>query len=167
MTKTPSALKWLAEKRARLAADALQAHRIVLEFTERHQKLEAQLSALDETIRVYDAALTPSNIEPVAHWKGRHGKRGELQQAFLDILTQHSPDWVSANSIELFVVSRFGLSFASSEERATWRANCLGNGLRGLARKGLVERQDDPGQRTGKCGYWRLKQAPSQSLADL
>lgn len=126
MTKTPSALKWLAEKRARLAADTLQAQRVVQEFTARHQKLLVQLAALDETIRVYDAALTPSNIEPVAHWKGRHGKRGELQQAFLDILGQHSPEWVSANSIELFVVSRFGLGFASSEERATWGRSTIG-----------------------------------------
>lgn len=167
MTKTPAPLKWLAEKRGRLANDVLQTGRMAQELVERHQKLQAQLAAVDETMRLYDASLDPHKVAPVAHWKGRHGKRGQLRQALLDLLGQHSPDWVAADNVERFLISRFGLSFASATQRAAWRANSLGAGLRRLAEERLVERLDAPEVRTGKPGFWRLKQDGTQSLADL
>ena len=88
MKKTPSALKWLAEKRARVANDTMQTGRMVQELTERHQRLQTQLAALDETIKVYDRTIDPTSIAPVAAWQGRYGKRGVMRGALVEILEQ-------------------------------------------------------------------------------
>lgn len=166
MNKTPSALKWLAEKRARLAHDALHAERMVRELTERHQKLQTQLAALDETIRVYDHAIDPTAIAPV-DGQGRYGKRGALRQALVDILGEFGPGWIASRTIELALVAKYGISFASPAHRKRWRQGSFCTGLRRLARDGTAERLHDPLEPSGKHGYWRLKQAHPQSLADL
>ena len=69
MNKTPSALKWLAEKRARLANDAAQTSKMAQELTARAQRLHSQLCALDETIRLYDEAIDPTAISAVNGWQ--------------------------------------------------------------------------------------------------
>jgi hypothetical protein len=166
MSKTPSALKWLAEKRARLAHDALHAERMVQELTERHQKLRTQLAALDETIRVYDAAIDPTAIAPV-DGQDRYGKRGALRQTLIAILGEFGPDWVASATIELALVAKYNLSFASPALRKRWRQGSFCTALRRLARDGTTERLHNPAEPSGKHGYWRLKQAKTQSLADL
>lgn len=123
MTKIPSALKWLAEKRARLAHDVLHASRMAQELTERHQKLLVQLAALDVTIQVYDHTIDPTAIPPV-DGQGRYGKRGALRQSLIDIIVHFGPDWVASSTIELALVSKYGIKFESPAHRKRWREGC-------------------------------------------
>ncbi|MDE2093602.1 MAG: hypothetical protein KGL99_05795 [Burkholderiales bacterium] len=168
MNGTPSALKWLAEKRARLANDALQTGRMVAELTERHQKLQSQLAALDETIKVYDDRLDPTRIAPVAGWPGKCGKRGALRQALMDVLQTHAgADWVSSENIERALIAKVGLDFESAAHRTQWHRFSFRKALQRLANDGTAERRHDANERTGKHGYWRLRQPEATSLADL
>jgi len=167
MTNTPPALKWLAEKRARIANDTLQTGRMLEELGARHIRLKSQLSALDETIRLYDAAIDPTAIAPVNGWQGRYGKRGVLRDALIDILSECAPDWVGSLSIEMLLIARFGISFDSPAQRKRWRTNCLCSALNRLLKEGTAERQQDPDAPAGSCLYWRLKQPKTSRLADL
>lgn len=97
MKKIPSALKWLAEKRARVAGQ-LQASEATLAHID-HQvaALEKELAAikavrglaaakvaqfrsevatLDSTVLIYDNKIDPSAIGIVKGWSGRYGKLG-------------------------------------------------------------------------------------------
>ena len=127
MKKTPSALKWLAEKRARVANDTMQTGRMVQELTERHQRLQTQLAALDETIKVYDRTIDPTSIAPVAAWQGRYGKRGVMRGALVEILEQHSPDWVSSELIERALIAKFAIAFVSPAHRKRWHKQSFGS----------------------------------------
>ncbi|MBV8037345.1 hypothetical protein [Roseateles sp.] len=167
MPKTPTTLKWLAEKRARLAGDIQHCERLAEDIAQRLLKLQHQLAALDETIRLYDAAIDPTHIQPVEAWRNRYGTFGGFRQALIDIVEAASPDWVASKTIELGVLARLGINFQTSDHRRRWRMNSLGPALRRLLKVGTLERLHDPAVKSGKHGYWRLKQAPSQSLADL
>lgn len=81
MTKTPSALQWLAEKRARLAGDLEQSRRVAEELGQHIEQVQFQVTAMDETIRIYYLNLIPERIAPVNAWQGRYGKLGEYRQA--------------------------------------------------------------------------------------
>lgn len=50
--QTPSALKWLAEKRARLANDLEQTRKIASELTQKADALQSDLAALDRSLRL-------------------------------------------------------------------------------------------------------------------
>ena len=144
MYKTPSALKWLAEKRARLANDAEQTTRMAEELRERSLKLQSQLAAVDETIRIYDSAIDPHDIEPVSP-QTRYGKRGALKTALVKILEENRTDWVSSLSLEAMLIARFGIRFESAAQRKRWRTNCLCSALKRLQVDGTAEhrRRDD------------------------
>lgn len=60
MKKTPSALKWLAEKRARTAHDLKQTVRIATEVARRLAGLNLDLPALARSVRIYDARIDPT-----------------------------------------------------------------------------------------------------------
>lgn len=168
MTPTPSALKWLVEKRARLANDAIQTGRMADELAARRQKLLNQLAALDETIKVFDNRMDPTRIAPVAAWAGKYGKRGALRQALVDVLQAHAAsEWVSSENLERALLVRLGLRFESTATRKQWHRFSYRKALQRLANDGTAERLHDPDERSGKHGYWRLKQPKPQSLADL
>lgn len=168
MQKTPSALKWLVEKRGRLANDAAQTGLMAQELQQRHDKLVSKLAALDSTIQLYNEAIDPSAIAPINGWQGRYGARGALRDALLEILEKHSPAWVSSINLECLLVARFGFDFSSEADRERWRKNCLSSALHRLQTAKLVERERGPHVKAGKSCGWRLVQAaPPQSLADL
>ncbi|WP_423600891.1 hypothetical protein [Roseateles sp. MS654] len=167
MNKTPSALKWLAEKRARLAGDLQQSLLLAEELSQRISKLQHQLAAVDETIRIFDATLEPENIAPVAEWRQRYGRLGGFRDAVIDIVTKNSPAWVSSEHIELGLLARLDISFQSPAHRKRWRENSLRPALKRLLADGTLERRHDPEVKSGKHGYWRLKQAATVGLADL
>lgn len=166
MNKTPSALKWLAEKRARLAFDTAQTGRLAAELRERHERLQVQLAALDTTLKVFDERIEPTAIAPMAT-QGQHGRRGVVRQALLRYLTSSAPEWTSTEYLEVRFLADFGIEFESAAHRTRWRRNTLCSALRQLCKAGLTERLHDPRDPTGGLGHWRLTQARTPSLADL
>ncbi|MBV8123981.1 MAG: hypothetical protein JOY60_10960 [Burkholderiaceae bacterium] len=164
---TPTALKWLAEKRARIAGELTQVECILPEVIARKDKLTADLAALDRTIQVYDPRLQPTDIPPVnAH--SNYGKRGNLRMLILDVLKEFAPDWVGSDVVALRVFAAYPMIFASREEMKRWKRDSVGSALRHLTQDGLVEREQYPNTKAGQLRRWRIaRQVQTPSLADL
>ncbi len=166
MKKTPSALKWLAEKRARVAHDLAQTERIVAGLTERLEALRVDLAALDRTLGIYDPSIDPDAIGSVNGWQGKAGHRGALRGTVLKVLEDHAPDWVSTVNVEALVTMNLGLFFELPELRSHWYAGSFRSTLKKLVLSGLVEKDDDSGLPNGMV-RWRLKQEKVRTLAEL
>lgn len=59
MKNTPSALKWMAEKRGRLAFDLEQTAQIAAEVNRRVATLQLDLEAMDRALTIFDATIKP------------------------------------------------------------------------------------------------------------
>jgi hypothetical protein len=190
MKKVPSALKWLAEKRARIAGQ-VQASQQVLELASAQvESLERELVAmkafhahsaakvaqhteelacLDGSVVIYDASLDPREIGTVNGWAGRYGKRGALREFLIQVLESRAPDYVSTSELALLTMAEFSLVFDHWKLRKTWYEHSLRNALKGLKAQGRIEASVDPllvDQGTEIRG-WRIKRECPQSLAAL
>ena len=90
MKKTPSALKWLAEKRARVVGDLFHKEGLLAEVQAHVAKLSGELTSLDATIAIYDSAIQAHLIAPIHAWQDRHGRRGAFKDALLKVPFQGS-----------------------------------------------------------------------------
>lgn len=153
---TPSALKWLAEKRARVAGDLEQALFLAVELTQHADKLRDDLAALDRTVRIYDSKIDPETIEPIYAWKGHYGQRGALRGFVLTFLKGHAPEAISSGNIEAMVHAQFGLTFATPLERRRWYDNSFRGVLKKLVTDGLVERVVPANQLDKRDLSWRF-----------
>lgn len=167
MKQTPSALKWLAEKRARLAHDLAQTRSIAVELTHRADVLEADLAALDRSLRLYDERIDPNNIESVNGWKGTYGKRGALRDGVLEVLKEYSPQWLTTSNISALICAKFGLYFQTGALRKHWYTGSFRGTLKRLEVDGLIEHECDPDAEGPVLALWRLRAQPSGTLADL
>lgn len=165
--KTPSALKWLAEKRARIAHQLEQAQRIAEEHAKRIESLELDLESLDRSIRLYDSNIDPGVIGPVNGWKGRYGNRGGLRETVLELLQERSPHWVPTEAIEVRVSTKFSISLPTPQARKRWYTNSLLRALRRLRDDELVEDTSDPEGRGSDARKWRLVDRANGTLSDL
>lgn len=161
MKHTASALKWLAEKRARTAHDLEQTARIAAEVEKRLEGLKLDLAALDRTVRIYDARIDPEQIEAVNGWQGSYGKRGALREAVAAVLKSHWPAWVPTDAVEMLVRLELGLVFETQAERKRWYDNTFRDALKKLVTDGLAERFQDPDVFTSEVGRWRWR-APAE-----
>jgi hypothetical protein len=167
MKQTPSALKWLAEKRARLANDLKQTRKIALELTEKAQVLEADLAALDRSLRLYDGRIEPANIEPVNGWQGNYGKRGALRAAVVEVLKEFAPEWMTTTNISLLICAKFGLDFSTAADRKHWYTGSFRGTLKRLEVERLVEHECNPEPDGSEVARWRWKDAGTQTLSAL
>ena len=69
MRNTSTALKWLADKRSRLAHDLTQTTAIALEVNRRVETLQMDLEALDRALVIFDPGIEPGLLQSV------HGHR--------------------------------------------------------------------------------------------
>lgn len=166
MKPTPAALKWLAEKRARLAFDLQFNLTLLNELQTKVGTLQEDLAAIDRSIALYDERIDPSTIEPVNGWRGTYGKRGALREAIMEFIANNAPNWVSTNAIETHVRVKFGIAFETPVVREHWYKGSFRGSLKALAAAGKVERLADPDARPHEVGHWRIKQKAPR-LADL
>ena len=138
MKKTPSALKWLAEKRARVAGALLSAKQLAECLTDdlaelhkrtattevllqlasrRKEELAKELSALDQVVVIYDEKLKPELIQPINGWEGHYGTRGALRGFLVATLKNRWPEFVSTLELEVLTVSHFSLVFETRRKR--------------------------------------------------
>lgn len=188
MKKIPSALKWLAEKRARIAGElksALQLSEHLLEDVEeanealetakrlleaaRQKEVRAleELAALDQVVVMYDQGIDPSLIEPIKAWEGTYGKRGALRQFLIDTLQAAAPRYLSTKELEYATISNFSLVFEHPNERTHWYGGSFRNTIKVLASQGLIERKNNQVSHSPVVGYWRWKQEQTKTLAAL
>ncbi|HRL52813.1 MAG TPA: hypothetical protein PK805_01090 [Acidovorax temperans] len=158
MKPTPSALKWLAEKRARVAFDLQFNLTLLNELQTKVGTLQEDLAAIDRSIALYDERIDPSTIEPVNGWRGTYGKRGALREAIMEFIANNEPNWVSTTAIETHVRVKFGITFETPVIRKHWYSGSFRSSLKALAAAGKVERLDDPDARPHEVGHWRIKQ---------
>lgn len=125
VSHTPPPLKWLSEKRARLAGKLQKQTRALQAGQARSAKLLADISrlqasiaelrvdlrALDATIGIYDCRVRPTSIEPVAAWQGKYGERGALKRFLVQELKRDAGAWLSTNYRAAVACERFSLSF--------------------------------------------------------
>lgn len=168
MRNTPTALKWLADKRRRVSSDLAQTTAIAAEVNQRVPvaTLRIDLEALDRALVIFDSSIEPQQLRPVsAH--GRTGKRGSLRQAIIAVLQTHSPAWVATENIEALVCLELSISFETTTLRKRWYDNSLTKQLRKLVVEDVVERHHDPTVFTSEVGRWRWKQEVLPTLAEL
>ncbi len=121
MKKTPSALKWLAEKRARVAFDLDTKQKILRDLETQITDLQADLAALDRSITIYDSRIDPTGIEPVNGWRGSYGKRGALKEAVKGFIQDAFPNAIASSDLETLICLKFGIAFVTLIEREQWR----------------------------------------------
>jgi hypothetical protein len=177
MRKTHSYLKGLAETRARAAGSLQRLKQLRSEVqgklkvakadVERYQKLEIELvrkleeartdlKSCDWLIRKFDSRLDPSEIAPIAAWKGRYGKRGALKEAVSRTLKARAPVALSIPDLTTVIILEFQLTFPTDKAMKAWAHNTIGGALKALLLKGLVERIDAPKTGWGgSTGMWR------------
>lgn len=168
MKKTPSALKWLAETRARTAHDLAESERVQAALAARVMKLREELAALDRTLSVYDPGIEPELVQAVQGHRPDYGQRGALTAAIGRILQAQAPHYVSTALLLVLLCAEFGLEFATPQELIRWRKNVVARRLRHMLDQGLVEREQDPSVWTAEVGRWRWKfSAADIKLNDL
>jgi hypothetical protein len=188
MKKTPTALRWLAEKRARTAGDLASccraAEMIAMEIEAmqsdlflsqqyleaaiaKKDRLTTDLAALDQTLVIYDSGIRPGEIEPIRSWSGQYGKRGALKDFLIETLKSRSPEFVSSTELSLIVIMRFSLHFDNKEAKTHWYKGAFKNTLKVLAAQGRVERGTGRLVLSGTPGIWRWKSTEQPTLAEL
>lgn len=116
MTKTPSTLMWLAEKRG-LVNVATQTDRMAQELQQLYDNHVSKLAALDLTIQLYDEAIDPSCIDTIFGWQGRYSARGILRNALPELLGKYNAAWVSSVNLEYLLVASLGIDSSSEAAR--------------------------------------------------
>lgn len=190
MKKIPSALKWMAEKRARVDGqlqavestyDLICGHVQALEheytsaltlkvnLEARISTLKGELGSLDGTVRIFDPTIDPSMIGPVHAWRGKYGKRGALRAYVAEVLKERAPEYVSTPELAVLVMVEFGLQFDHWRDRHEWYRNSLRGAAAALEQKGLVERSENFLGVSGAADVrgWRWKQEGAKTLAGL
>jgi len=183
MKRTPSYLKGLAETQARAAGDVLRFEKLLAEVdaklvetkalaaieVPRLEKLlvtvgirifesKAELAACDRLITKFDARLNPKLIAPIKAWKGRYGKRGELNSTICHILKDCAPEERTTFELSAEIRIRFKLDFSTVPELRAWQKNSVANALKSMVKMGLVERGHKVTKGcTGEVGRWRWK----------
>jgi hypothetical protein len=187
--KSPAspAEKWLVGKRARIAGDlerlakanaALRRDIAAAErkverlkhtaarYDEAASMLNAQLSALDETMLLLPKSPNPGDIAAIKAWAGRYGKRGALMAAIKEILQAAAAE-ISTADLYRLLQERFGLVHVTALERKHWIANSLLRRLQEMLSAGLVERMMKRGAKGQAMAHWRWKQPKRATLAEL
>lgn len=114
MKKMPSALKWLAETRARTAHQLAESERVQAAVLARTEKLREELTALDRTLTIYDPELQPEKVQAVRGHRPHYGQRGNLTAAIARILQAQAPPYVSTELLLVLLCSEFNLQFENA-----------------------------------------------------
>lgn len=188
MKKTPSALKWLAEKRARIAAQLASCEQVVeliggdvailsheltnaqslLAGAERRRaRLTEELTAIDRTVTLYDENIDPKTIGMINAWQGNYGKRGALRNFLCDTLKSRAPEFVQTSELAVLVIMEFSLVFEHKDLRNSWYSGSFRGALKVLTSQGYLERSHKLVNTDNATGSWRWKQEVAPTLAGL
>jgi hypothetical protein len=188
MKNTPSALKWLAEKRARIAGALLSAKQVQTRLTldkdrileelalterllvaaqARCSRIQSEVAALDQVVQLYDSAIQPDKIEPIKAWQGNYGRRGAFRQFVMETFKNQSQDYITSKELEVLAIAHFSLVFEHDTLRQRWFRGSFKNTLKVLTSQGYLERLHPLAKCGNEHGAWRWKQEGPKTLAQL
>ncbi|RBA25493.1 hypothetical protein [Herminiimonas fonticola] len=155
-TKIPSALKWLATKRARLAGELKKAELALwrVEITQQEiDMLKADLKSIDQTIRLHEIAINPENISSIGTQTAtRKFKHGAITKAIYAALSRAGNEALTTTQITAAVAKK-GANLDQIElMNLRFAVRKL---LRAKYAEGKVERLHTA--KTSLEGRWRLK----------
>lgn len=159
-TRTPSSLKWLVEKRARLAGHIAQIQRRADAARQRAADLDSSveatrrdLEALDRILGLHDLCVPPEVIRPVRmSSEGPLLQRGHISRNVLACLRKAAGEWRSTTEVLLFVGSQ-GKAVDGNVQYAELRLR-VRKCLQAHCSAGRVIRRNSPS--TNVEGYWAL-----------
>ncbi|MCS3847738.1 hypothetical protein [Xanthomonas campestris] len=163
-TRTPPSLKWLVDKRARLAGHISQIQRRAEAARQRAADLECSieatrrdLEALDRILGLHDICVPPEVIRPIRmSSEGLLLQRGHISRNVLACLRQAAGDWRSTTEVLLFVGSQ-GKALDADVRYAELRLR-VRKCLQAHCSAGRVVRRNSPS--TNVEGYWALAPDP-------
>ncbi|AOL19974.1 MULTISPECIES: hypothetical protein [Xanthomonas] len=160
VTKTPSSLKWLVDKRARLAGHIAQiqrradaARQLAADLDSSVEATRRDLEALDRILGLHDICVPPEVIRPVRmSSEGPLLQRGHISRNVLACLREAAGEWRSTTEVLLFVGSQ-GKAVDGNVQYAELRLR-VRKCLQAHCSAGRVIRRNSP--RTNVEGYWAL-----------
>lgn len=158
MTRTPSSLKWLITKYARVQGELQSLQKKHEAQKERMAALRREEEALREVLKLHEIQVAPTEIKPKPqHPYIRLLAHGQATRLALGFLRQAKGALKSTDEITEYVIASAGLERTPevfSSVRQTTKYSLLQQ-----ARNGLVERQHvPPGNGGFGMGYWRISQ---------
>ncbi|MCD9098218.1 hypothetical protein LU699_11020 [Luteimonas fraxinea] len=163
-TRTPSSLKWLVDKRARLAGHISQITKKAAATRQRAADLERSaeatrrdLEALDRILGLHDICVPPEVIRPVRMSnEGLLLQRGHISRNVLACLREAAGDWRSTTEVLLFVASQSNA--VDNDVRYAELRLRVRKCLQAHCSAGRVVRRNSPS--TNIEGYWALAPVP-------
>lgn len=158
-TETPSSLKWLVDRRARLLgvkkAQLRQAKHSAEEADRRMQAaaiLLDDLRSIDRVLSMHEIALDPWMIAPKGTSQGALLPRGTVTRGIYACLRSARGEWCSTTEVMAYVSQRQGIS-VSTDSYAHVRL-VVRRRLKAMVAAGKIRRRHEG--RTHLEGYWAL-----------
>lgn len=109
-TRTPSSLKWLVDKRARLVQEITyresEAKSVALDLERHCDSLRRDLAAIDRVLSLHEIVIDPESILPIKSQRGGRGlPHNHLTKSIMKCLRLANGAWCSTSEIALFVAS--------------------------------------------------------------
>ena len=166
--RTPSSLKWLIDKRARLDGRLRKVAQEIAALTARKEQLEEradrlrmELDAVDRTMALHAIRIEPQGIVPIRHERRRTFPHGGMSRFILATLREQN-GWLTTKAIA--TLARQKLESTQGAIDANYLRIMIRGRLRILATFGKVERRlatDTAPHHDGKAeAYWRLAKRP-------
>jgi len=157
MPRLPSSLKWLIDRRARIAGEIDKVERLAAKcqrLLDEMRSLQDLLAAVDQTLGLHDVAVEVSLIPPIRSQEVRINlPHGELTRSILLCLRLSDGMPESTHEIAAFIVARHTNLDCGASSAATLRRS-VGYRLKNLCHDGLVVRHHALGG--NQEGIWSL-----------
>ncbi len=158
MPRLPSSLKWLIDRRARVAGEIEKIEALLAKCQKLSDELiplKELLASVDQTLALHDITVDVELIQAIKSQEIRISvPHGELTRAILLCLKINDGIPCSTNEVTAFVAARFanlqGETSSMPELRESVRYR-----LKDLCSDGFVQRHHDPQKRL--LGRWSLK----------
>lgn len=159
MPRLPSSLKWLIDRRARVAGEIAHIEASLAKcqrLADELRPLKELLQSVDQTLSLHDIAIDATQIPPIRSNRVRINlPHGALTRAILTCLKVNDGMHVTTDEIAAFVVVR-NIDLNSDPSSMAELRLAVRYRLKNLCRRGIVERQHQV--RGNDTGLWILKE---------
>lgn len=166
MPRLPSSLKWLIDRRARVAGEIEKIEALLSKcrrLADELDTLRQLLSSIDQTLALHDAAVDVSLIQTVrSHDVRINLPHGELTRGILMCLKLHEGKPVSTDAVTAFIAARYA-DLDVTPSSATELRESVRYRLKNLGRQRLVTRLRLAGG--DRKGVWTLASQEAENTS--